>query len=315
MKKIYFLGSLAFMALFASCDKDGTNETTRLIPSPALSIITNLNDESVNVSDGVYMFDLNISYEAMKGTVASPELISNNQNLAFTTLEQPYKSTNYDAFFTNAKGTVGNTGMELYDATFHLVYLYDETLNPYGYYFTEDEAGEYTFLLKNQPYLYKTIAKYDIGSSYKVNTFPKDVFFKGTTTTTYPQSPDPYTNENIIYRFIINKEKEATNYTATFVIYNSKFSAIPQEPVHKCIVVKGLDVDFTPEGVVITGNEIVPDMLEAGQLTPIETYTFNEVSFETTNDLYTQGKIYFKVAGMYEGNFTGSYISAFPDGY
>ena len=243
------------------------------------------------------------------GTVASPELIANNTSLSFTTNDQSYKSTGYDVYFENATGTIGNSTMELSRANFLAVYLYDETYNKYGYYFDDTEIGDYSFVLN--PYApYIAVAKYDMGSSYRVNTFPIDSFFKGTTVTTYPSKPSGFINDGITYRFIIRRDKDTNVYSADMVMYNARFAE--EMPVTlTAVVVKDLDIDFTPTGVKITGANIIPLWFTNGEYLPLERYIFKALEFTTTNDYYTSGRLTYQVGDDYQGVFEGSYLKSY----
>ena len=310
MKKLFLLGTVSLVMGLSACQKDGHHEQTRTITAPTINIISSLDegDDDVIVSNGFYTFSLVMNDETNTGTVASSDLVANNQILTFTTNEKKYSSTGYDAFFEDVTGTVGNTGMELNNADFLAIYLYDETYNKYGYYYDTTNVGEYTYMVSPvAPWI--PVANYNIGNSYKVRTFQKDTFFKGTTTTSYSMGGEVnnFETEGITYRFIIDTEKNS----AVFIIYNGKFSASAMEPVKTAIIVEGLKVDFSKTGITITGENLVPDIVEANGVTPNEGFIFNSIQFRTTNDNLTKGEIDYMVAGRYSGHFTGSYMNTY----
>lgn len=312
MNKKFLMGSLAVaMGLSViSCNKDGYTEMTRTLGAPAVSIITSLSDGTVTASTGTYAFNIKITDTSNTGTITSPDLIANNTSLNFTTDDQAYKSTGYDAFFENVSGKVNNSNMELNNANFLAIYLYDETYNKYGYYYNDAKIGDYTFVLN--PYApYLTVAKYNLGSSYRVNTFPGNSFFKGNTVTTYPQSETPFQTDKIMYRVMINQDKETKEFTADMIIYDAKFSGVPAEPTKEAILVPNLKVDFTPNGISITGTEVEPLVYEAQGYTPYPAFTFNDIEFHTTNDLYTTAEINYTVAKVFKGHFEGSYLNTY----
>lgn len=316
MNKKLLFACLAFTAVLSSCDqKDGYSTTTRTIFAPALSIITDLNNETVITKYGNYQFDLEMStITGMTGTVTSPDLISNNTSLAFTTDLQDYKSTGYDAYFENPEATVkGNSSLKLNNGVIEAVYLYEPTYNNYnGYYYTIENVGDLTFQISAQnPWI--TIAKYNIGNDYRVNTFQQNTFFQGTTITTYPFNGETqtYNTQDIIYRFILEANEDFTAFTANLVMYNAKFSSVPQEPT-KTVVLKGLDVDITARGIKISGKNVVPYMYSEGEgLVENQRYIFNSLEFNTTDSYYINGSISYEVAGMYSARFEGSYIKNF----
>ena len=180
-------------------------------------------------------------------------------------------------------------------------------LNKNGYYYTEAEVGKYTYKInKQQPYI--TVAKYDMGGSYRVNTFQNNTFFKGKTTTTYVDQTgvtQNYTTNDIIYRFMIDDLKTGK---ASLLIYNAKFSSNEREPVKEAILAEGLDVEFQASGITITGENIIPLMLESGEYVPVPSFTFNSIKFTTTDDFYASGNLDYQVAGIYNGHFEGSYL-------
>lgn len=312
MKKLFYCGSLVLLTALASCDqKDGYSVTTNPIYAPAISIITNLNDQSVLVSEGYYFFNLETRMEGgvvtNTGTVSAPSnLIMDNVSLEFVTKTQDYDSTGYDAFFGNAQGTTaGSVSYQLNNADFEILYRYDASYNAYnGYYYTTADVGDYTYQFGRNPY--EAIAKFYIGADYRVNTFQKETLFRGTTTTSYTFMGQAATNQTdaISYRFIINTEDN----TATAIMYDAKFSSVEQEPT-KTIVVEGLDVAFTAEGVNISGQNIIPSMyIELEGFVPMNDYIFNDFYFHTTDQYYISGELDFQVGGIYNGHFEGSYI-------
>ena len=307
-----FSGCMLALIALASCNNDGYENVTRQIYAPAISIITDLDDQSVNVKEGNYFFNLEISTTTgQTGTVTSPELIANNNSLGFTTELQDYKTTNYDVYFSNAQATVSsNSSLKINNATFEAIYPFEATMNPYnGYYYNLEDVGNLTYAINyQQPWI--TIAKFNIGDEYRVNTFPKDSFFKGTTNTTYPFQgiAQNYNTEDITYRFILQKEENSAVYKAILIMYNAKFSAVPQEPT-KTVVVRGLDVDFSATGVRISGENIIPQMYSQGEgFVDAENFKVNNLEFNTTDPYYINGNLTYTVAGIYEGNFNGSYI-------
>ena len=310
MKKYFLYGSMALLTglTMVSCSKDGYQEVSRTLNASAITIITSESDGNVTASAGTYSFNIKMTDTENTGSVTSPELIADNTSLGFTTNVQKYSSTGYDAFLKNVTGTVGNSTMELNNADFLALYLYDATQNKYGYYYDLSNAGKYTFTVNViAPWI--TLAKYNIGSTYRVNTFPVNSFFKGTTTTTYPSAEGlaSHSTNDITYRFIVDAKENK----AVLIVYNAKFSGSPAEPTKAAIIVEGLAVDFTPTGISITGENIVPDVVEGDATTPYESFTFNKISFHTTNDLYTEGVLDYTVATVFNGHFEGAYCTSY----
>lgn len=296
MKQIYtVLASVACIASLTSCLKDGKEEYTRSFPTKPINIITNLEDGSTTVSTGgTYQFDLN--YTELTGTISTSNLIVNNNSWNFSTPSSRFLSYNYsNALFFNPGGYINNnTDLPILNSTF--------LGTPY-FYVNTNYAGDYTYVPN---YGYIIAASYMIGDKYLVRTFQEDTFFSGETVTSYPYQGETVTAkpEGITYRIHLDLE----NNKAVFIIYNAKFSGVPAEPVKEVIIVEGLDVEYSKDGIVITGENLVPEIGEANATTPYPSYIFNSIRFETTDDLLTECKISYKVAGIYNGEFTGKYI-------
>lgn len=311
MKKILFIGGISLLLGLSSCLKEGKNEITQTLYTSSLNIITNEETGEVVVSPGLYYYDLTVS--SLTGTVSSTNLIFNNTNMDFTTPEVTYKTSGSEIYFANPGGTVlTNMSLTLNNSQFvALNYLpkeYYET--SYGYYINNSFAGDYTYNINPtfNPNTIKTVGRFFLGDNYRVNIYQADTFFRGKTTTTYPSQEgiDTFETTEITYRFILDMEKK----TAVMVIYNAKFSNT-NEPWKNAIIVEGLEYVITKDGVSITGENLVPYLAEGNSTTPFERFVFNNIDFHTTDDLYTQCELDFKVAGVFTGHFEGSYLKSY----
>ena len=177
-----------------------------------------------------------------------------------------------------------------------------------GYFYNETDSDEYTFKLNPVLPNWIVVANYTVGDMYRINTFQTNTFFKGRTTTYYDfrGEENTYNTDGIMYRMILDTQKM----TATMIMYNAKFTDVPQEPVKTVLIIKGLDLEFSPDGIKASGSDIIPDWYEAGALTPVPSFTINSVEFKTTNDYYTQAVIDYVVADAYTGHFEGSYLKS-----
>ena len=311
MKQIYSLLSvLALTAGITSCTKDGYSEYKNTYPASAISIITNETTGEVNVMQGVYGFSVKITDTENLAYVISPSnMIADNTSLSFTTDEKAYKSSGNDIYLENVSGTVNNSTLQLHNANFLALNPILEGTFKYGYYYDTTNIGEYTYKLDNMaPWI--TLARYYIGNNYRVNTFPETTFFKGTSTTYYPAHPEGFVNEDILYRFSISQDTETKEFSATMILYNAKFAA--EMPITlAAVVVEGLDVDFTADGVVISGENIIPTYYKEAGYDPLPMYIFKSVEFKTTNNDYTQGVLDYHVGENYVGHFEGSYANTY----
>lgn len=311
MKKFYLIGAGCLAVALSSCMKDSHFESTTPYPASAISLITSLDDNEVTPIAGTYVFQITVTNDEATAVVYSPGegFIADNTSLVFSTTPASYKTTNYDIYVSNAKGTVGNTGMELNNANFLALNPKNENME-YGYYYDLSDIGDYTFRFQATNYI--TVARYNISDSFRVNTFPIASFFKGTTTTSYSfgGSEKQFVTEDITYRFNIYKEENSKDYKAYMILYNARFAE--EMPMSlAAVLVEDLDIDFTPNGIVITGENIIPSWYSNNQYLPLERYIFKSVRFETTNQDYTQGKLTYQVGDDYLGEFTGSYAKTY----
>lgn len=289
MKKIYLLGGLA-LALGLSACSESKSTYTQTYGTTTLNIITDLNDGSTVASKGDYEFNLFIDMgnDTHTGTVSTTNLILNNSSVAFTTVDQTYSTNLYDAYFTNVKAQNQN----LTDATF--------LLTPF-FYIPSMFNVDASFTTPRNIIL----AQYTINDAYRVRTFQEKTFFKGTTQTHYQMGPEPenFTTEDIYYMLTIDIEKN----TASISMFNAKFSSSEKEPLKKQIDVDGLTVEYGDGVITVKGEDIVPNLVEAGESTPYPGFIFNNIEFKTTGEDLTGCEINFLVAGMFNGSFSGIY--------
>ncbi len=143
---------------------------------------------------------------------------------------------------------------------------------------------------------------YTYDNLYNVTTFYPDMMFAGETSTTVSEGADPYKSSTPRYRVVINWEEK----TASMVIYNAKFN--PQMPEMTALLLKGLSVEWTPTGYIITGENIVAGQVENGQATPVPAFPFTSIKVETTSADMTQAKIDYVVGGRFHGVCNGAYV-------
>ena len=149
------------------------------------------------------------------------------------------------------------------------------------------------------------VLKYNIGNEYTVRTFCRDAYYAGTTTTHYTDkdgNAGSFENKEIVYRAVINVEKM----TADVVIYNAQFA--PQQPQKiTAMVLKALPVETMANGYRITGEDIIPEVVEGAATTPNPNYPFKKFSMTTTSDNLDQVAMEFNVGDRYHGLFSGVY--------
>ena len=298
MKKLFLLSALVpFMGL-VSCN-NGEYSETQTISVPVLNIITNLDNGNTVASPGVYSFDLKWTNTTQTGSVSSTNIIYNNGT---STL-----STNTSDFDLNTLSPIGYYGYIFKDVTGNVSGSLSYPISNSLFYVTSGwntietagtNIGEYTF---NSP-SFSLVSKYSLGSDYIIKTFPIQSFFRGVTTSHYNGTSSQTTG--IWYRFDIN----TTENKARLIMYNAKFSANPNEPEKTAVLLENLDVEFSQDGILIKGNDIIPKVYESNGWTPYEAFTFDSITFMTTDLYLTKANIEYSVAGRYNASFVGQYI-------
>ncbi len=142
-----------------------------------------------------------------------------------------------------------------------------------------------------------------------VKTFSRDPFFRGETTTTYSfgGNSQTYKTNDAVYRVHFANDMA----TADVIIYNIKFAAqMPQ--ALQGVVMKNLPVSLERDGYKISVENIIPEMLESGALTPYPAYTFDKFVLKSSSEDLTQVTCQYTVkGGAFQGSFNGSSCASF----
>ena len=295
--KILFGG---VMMLFLTGCNTNDFESIQKFNSNALNIISSVENGATVVTTGTYTYDLNVGKQ--EGTVSTSNLIFNNATVSFTTEAMNYASSGPDAVFTNINATTSGvltlplTGNILTTSRYYLPASFGIS-SPYN------PAYGNTLPLV-------TVGVYNLGNSYVVKTFQPNTFWVGKTTTTYPFMgvTETYETEDILYGLILKLDKEANDNKADILMYNAKFSNVPQEPIKALIMLKDLPVSFDNGRISISATDVIPEIAEGTQSTPYPTYVFNTLTFNTTNEELSTATFNYQVAGMYNGTFSGKYV-------
>lgn len=304
MKKFFLCSAVGIIAIMTSCNKN-ESEYTSDFQVLTTNLVTNLKTDDVKVSSCSYI--IHTSIPAWQATVSTQQLMLGDTYFFFYSSDSDYSSNIYQ-FNTN-----GDLKQGQLVTIYTLSALADNQSNlPIdGRNFVVSSLTHYHSLEPGSsyaaPYSPAVVAQYTVGSDYLVKTINNDVVYEGTTITTYPSGADggesSFVNTKMSYRFVIDIK---TN-TAKMIIYDARFAeAMPVELA--AIVVEGLQVNWLPGSYEIKGENLTPYVYEGTNKVPYEAFTFNSISFEPTNDKLTQAKITYKVAGRYEGTFTGSYL-------
>ena len=299
MKKTLLLAMLGVSAALTSCNP-GEADTTSTGSLAAYNLVSNLDNGDTYVTVNSYQFAFN--WTKGFGSVSTENLIINNTNWKLTTTDTDLY-TYGGMWLMMPQGTFqGNSTLPLKNDSFVIapVVYYGGT----GVYFNDTYVPGYP----DKPVVAEVlVAKYNIGDEYLVRTFFPDMCFYGETVSSYPSAggEKTFTNKEISYRLILDIEKNK----ADMIVYNAKFSDSEREPVKTAILAQGLDLEFNENGYTITGENIVPSTVEGNQTTPNESFVFNSINIETVSESLSTVNIKCVVAGIYKGDFTGSYFS------
>ncbi|MDE5878271.1 MAG: hypothetical protein K2H47_12350 [Muribaculaceae bacterium] len=294
------LGAAAILAAAASCNKNDS-ESTYTTSYPVYNLYTPLSgDRPAHVSPATYQ--LHYDLVAITVEVSASGLTWNNTSYNFTTsatrFTSGYASDGGEMIeFKDASATVDGMPLSL-----------TGMLTNRKYYTTQVVPG-----IKGGALNYRELPvvafSYNVGDLYSVRTFNTEAYMGGKTETTYEWEGETktYTNDKMLYRTVIDTQ----TMTADMVIYNARFAEEMGRDL-VAVVVKGLKVEWTPNGYRMSGNDIIPQYLEGGALQPIPPFTFNSISVSTVGDRMTDFVIDYEVAGQYKGHFTGSVILPLP---
>lgn len=291
MKKI-LLGALALVALtFSSCDDNkndwGENTVNIQTSSSAVLIPVSGNDNPVFLTD--YTLRYSQSMDDGKVTVRSMSPITLPDGSSFT----------FQAPATNIEGTQLTNIVEpmpFTDKDGRSLRL--RTRLTQQYYAYNKSTGK----VDNVNPVPISLMVLNIGSSYILKTIQDYSCFSGNTTTLI-NGENPYTNPNIVYQL----ELDIVNSKATVTLYNAKFAEAA--PNIRVLRLRNLSLKTDrSSGYVVSGTDVVPEVLEGSEWVPNQRFSFNEFSIVPTNDNLSIASINYRVANIYTGSCVGSYI-------
>lgn len=141
----------------------------------------------------------------------------------------------------------------------------------------------------------------NVDDRYKVQTFNASAVYPGTTATWYVAGNQrvEYTDQNVVYMVSMDLEKKK----AYILIQNGKFAE--QMPAISLMKLEGLDIEYVHGGYIIKGQNIVPQVAEGTEFTPNPSFTFDNFVVRTMSEDLTTVAMDFKVAGRFNGSFSG----------
>lgn len=278
--------------LLAGCKNDDVNEQT--VGYRCANFITSVDGkEAPVVSNATYSVRLN--YTDALIDVQATDLKINGADVAAYAVNVPMKVSNTEM---NQLITFSSQTPQVASSSERISALKGELPTVFFYETTKIPGVTETYPAGPTPYI-----SYIVGGTHRVRTFAKDPFFRGTTVTKGTDRegvPFTYENKDVCYHAVMNFEKK----TADIVLYRAKFAeAAPAIPA---IVLRGLKIEFNNAGYIISGENIVPETVEGSSTTPNERFMFNSFELRTTSENLVQAKCTYKVAGVYEGEFSGS---------
>lgn len=290
MKKILLPSLAAFALLATSCvDDHGYEENTVNIQvkSPAVVIPSSSTEEAYFINDYSIRYTQYTKDSKMSLVGLTPLTLPNGTTFNFSSPATSVSGNQFTFIIEPLSFTTEN------DITVQLRSRL--TMQYYSY----NPGTASTSVLNNAP-IALTVVK--IGNSYTLKTLQNVMSFAGTTTSLINGS-NPYENPNVLYELT----PDYTNRKAQIIIYNSKFA----EAMPAIRVMRLTGLSFVPSastGYVVSGENIVPEVLEGNNWIPNEKFVFNNFSLQPTNDNLSMASISFKVATSFTGTCQGSYI-------
>ena len=295
MKKTAILLFAASIFGLTSCDI-GSGDTTQSMSYGVINLVSPTDGTTPSASVGWYNLEFNFTQNNV--TVSLKDLVIDNVTHTLVTEPLSYTGSQAGDLITikDFSGYLDNNqSLPITNASFEV------STRTYPYPNTDGSVSTtstYGFAV--------VLASYDIGTRYKVKTFYPDVCYNGTTTTQYPNidgTTSTFSNGDIIYRVVFQQDLKKAN----VAIYNAKFAEAA--PTLGCITLEDLNVRYYTGGYELSGENIVPKVVEGGASTPNEKYTFNSFKLTPSGNL-TDAIIEYTVADVYKGYFRGSYIKS-----
>lgn len=294
MKKSLLLTLLMPGLALVSCNKDDDPRYTNSYTAETYSLITNVTDPTyVSAVKTEYTFGFEMY--SRQAQMACTELKIDDAAYAFASTWMPFevKSTAdaqggyYQSYIFKGSGDVSQSASTSITGVSGCL---TEAVNPLvaipGVESTVPRNGRFVLL------------QYRVNNIYDVRTFWPDVVYRGETSVSGASAP--FTTGNIQYRVKINLSSQ----TADIYMLGAQFAeAMPKQD----IAVKGLRFEAGSDGYVITGENVEPEVITNGQSVPMPAFTFNKIDMSCKGNL-TRASISYRVAGRYDGYFSGTFL-------
>lgn len=286
-KNLLFLLPAAALALASCSSGDSPAEEYYILDTSAL-----ITDSQTTDPSSASPIKLNCKYNLSERTVTLnvTELEFNDHDYAFLLPDLKYTQLNYGngSVVTFSSPGVQETGGSASSGRLEakITTVYDISI----------VTGSYLSIVR-QP-----LVTLNVDDRYKVRTFNAGAVYPGTTATWYVADNQrvEYTDQNVVYMVSMDLEKKK----AYILIQNGKFAE--QMPAISLMKLEGLDIEYVHGGYIIKGTDIVPQVAEGKSFTPNPSYTFDHLSLRTMSEDLTTVAIDFKVAGRFNGSFSGA---------
>lgn len=318
MNKIIIAGAACLLGLAAVSCGD-TKPTTLSVTYGAYYHVSRMDGLGTpTISAGTQNYEFNFTDGTLSMTSA-PFSYNPNQKVSIGFTSLPFTTSIYSYGVTSNTPLASDNGMQVTD--FGLA-LTQYNLPPMT---IEKDSLNWANPINSSA----VILNCQLGSTYRVRTFWEDAVFYGNTNTDFTDkngNPGSFSTINPVFRIKMYFKKDeltgAPGYKASVMIYNAKFAE--QQPVTiKMMILENLSLEFTNEGYVVKGNNIVPKAImgenASSTLMPYPTFMFDFIEMTSTGDL-TTAKAKFSVAGgRYNGKFNGFWaltpenVKNFPD--
>ncbi len=297
MKKLFY--PIAALALLASCNPT-SKDSYQTIPFPESNLIVDTQNASelAQVSDAVYSFKQNFSYNTIE--LSTSNLSVNNMTQSF---ETDTMGIRYEEFFYNENGTEQKAYKWAFSkkgsasANGSVTNLKGSLITCY---FKSTAADDPNYELG---YFQRLDLSYTLHDRYKVQTFWPTALYKGTTIAT--DDAESFSSRKADYVSVIDFSKKV----GTIYLYNAEFSADPEKELPKVIAFEDIPIVFSHEGFslqaaapktrVLGKNDNKTELIES------EEYAATDFSFVLTSSDLTDAAISFKLDGK-SVNFRGS---------
>ncbi len=277
---------MAALALASCSGGDAPAEEYYTLETSALITDTQTTDPS-----STSPINLNCKYNLSERTVTLDvtKLDFNNHEYAFLFPDVKYMQLNYGngSVVTFASSGVQETGGTASSGRMEakITTVYDISI----------VTGNYLDLVR-QP-----LVTLNVDDRYKVQTFNADAVYPGTTATWYVANNQrvEYTDQNVVYMVSMDLKHNK----AYVLIQNGKFAE--KMPAISLMKLEDLDIEYVHGGYIIKGTNIVPQVAEGNSFTANPSYTFDTFALRTMSEDLTTVAIDFKVAGRFNGSFSG----------